>query len=166
MILIKLDIEQFPKQLYLKYHENKFAIRPNSDTEPKTIISGPIKAFVTYALTQDISLAQKSGLVIDGDLGQLEQLKHELADGEFDLIELITPYTGDIVANELEKIANSMKTNLPKVADNFGNMIADYVVHEKNLVVTQDELEDFADKVYALRDDIEKLEIRIAKCLN
>lgn len=162
MIFIKLDIDQFPKSLYLKYEYNKFSIAINSKTEPKTIVKGPVKAFITYAATQNISLAQSAGLIIDGDLGQLEELKHQFNNRDFDLIELITPYTGDILANEIEKLAFKLKTESRQVTNNLGNMVADYVIYEKNIVVTKNEIENFINQVNKLRDDAEKLEIRFA----
>lgn len=135
------------------------------ELEPVVTITGPIKAFITFMVSKDISFAQKTGLRIDGDLGVAEKLKKIMNEAQLDFAELIAPITGDIIAENTTILAKNIAENIKSSATNLGFMASDYLQHESKNIVSKVEIESFIDEVNKLRDKTELLDVRLNEIL-
>ena len=107
--------------------------------------------------------AFKDDVRISGDLSLLEAMKTAFRRLDIDLEELLSRFVGDIAAHEIGRgtrafLAWGQKTSEALTAD-----IGEYLVEELRVSPSSLELEDFASDVDRLRDDVERLEKRLAR---
>lgn len=109
------------------------------------------------------ALIQEGKLSVEGDLSiaqHASQLFHGL---DIDYEELVSRYTGDIVANQLFSAAASVKSRLDTLADNIKAGLRNGLTEEKQIGVPSLALTHFADEVSDLRTDTDRFAARLAR---
>jgi ubiquinone biosynthesis accessory factor UbiJ len=86
-------------------------------------------------------------------------LRHLRWDFEEDLSRLI----GDVAAHRVAGALRELAAWQADTARRLAETVADYAVEEKRVLIGRAEMERFADAVARLRDDLERLEKRIAR---
>lgn len=109
----------------------------------------PESAGSVASLTGDMELATAVGKVLQG-------LRW---DAEEDLSRIV----GDIPAHELSRAGSAVAREAGRQARALAGMLAEYWLEEQPLVAKRRHLQQFADGVDALRDDVERLEKRLQR---
>jgi ubiquinone biosynthesis protein UbiJ len=102
---------------------------------------------------------------IEGDTELAKTLAKVLQSIKWDYEEDLSKVLGDISANKTSAILKSSAHEAKKQAVNFAEMAAEYWQEENPLIAKKRHVEDFVQNVDALRDDVERLEKRLAKLL-
>ena len=71
-------------------------------------------------------------------------------------------YLGDVAAHEVARHARSARDWAREALESLSADLAEYLVEESRMVAEGRELARFADAVDALRDDLERLDARVA----
>ncbi len=107
-------------------------------------------------------------IAFDGD-SELAQLLSTIARNvEWDIEEDLSRLLGggrnaDIVSHRIVGGAKSLAALGDEAGQRFTENVAEYLVHERNAFITQDDLETLARANETLRDDVARLEARVAR---
>ncbi len=98
---------------------------------------------------------------IIGDLGLAQQIQGLLADLHLDWEELLSHYTGDIVAHQLGNAARRLSTWGRRTRHTLEQDLAEYLRYETGLLPSAQEVHAFLDEVDTLNADSERLQARL-----
>ena len=107
----------------------------------------------------------QSQVKIEGDTELAATLAKVLRGMKWDYEEDLSRVIGDIPANKISAFAKNTAHEAKQQAVNFAEMAAEYWQEESPLIAKKRHVEDFVQKVDVLRDDVERLEKRLAKLL-
>ena len=102
---------------------------------------------------------------IEGDTELAKTLAKVLQNIKWDYEEDLSKVVGDLSANKVGTFAKNTAHEAKQQAVNFAEMAAEYWQEESPLIAKKRHVEDFVKKVDVLRDDVERLEKRLAKLL-
>ena len=102
---------------------------------------------------------------IKGDTELAKTIAKVLQNMKWDYEEDLSRVIGDIPANKISAFAKNTAHEAKQQAVNFAEMAAEYWQEESPLIAKKRHVEDFVQKVDVLRDDVERLEKRLAKLL-
>ena len=100
---------------------------------------------------------------IEGDAELAKTLAKVLQGIKWDYEEDLSKVVGDISANKASAFAKNTAREAKQQAINFAEMATEYWQEENPLIAKKRHVEDFVQKVDVLRDDVERLEKRLAK---
>ena len=113
---------------------------------------------------QDQNQLLKDGIIeIQGDSHVASVFNKVMNEIEIDWQDVISKYTGDIVAHQITTGAKSVASVLRRLGDNFRLDVRDYLQDDLQIAVTESEVEHFVEQVDDLRARTDRLEARLNK---
>ena len=128
-------------------------------------ISGPLSAFAALLFERDTRDALPPGIRIRGDLALAQHLSRLIRCYRIDWEEWLSQGLGDAGAHEVARHARAAGRWSRSAADTLSRDVAEYLSEESGMVAGAAALGRFCDGVDELRDDVERLEARIAALL-
>jgi len=98
---------------------------------------------------------------IIGDLGLAQQIQGLLAELHLDWEELLSHYTGDILAHQLGNAARGLSVWGRQTRQTLEQDISEYLRYETGLLPSGQEVHAFLDEVDTLSADSERLQVRL-----
>ncbi len=102
---------------------------------------------------------------LSGDIAVLETLRDAFRRLDVDLEEQLSRLVGDIAAHEIGRAARAVLSWGENLRQTLLADTGEYLVEELRVSPPRHELEDFATEVDRIRDDVERIEKRIARLL-
>jgi len=113
---------------------------------------------------QDQNQLLKDGIIeIQGDSHVASVFNKVMNEIEIDWQDVISKYTGDIVAHQIATGAKSVASVLRRLGDNLRLDVRDYLQDDLQIAVTESEVEHFVEQVDDLRARTDRLEARLNK---
>jgi len=131
------------------------------------IISGP--PFTLLRLlgsVESVNGVLPPGISVSGDLQLVQKLTALAQRANIDWEEWLSKLFGDSVAHELGRGIRGLALWASTATETFACDIGEYLREERRLSPTRLEVEDFFNNVDQLRDDVERLELRIARLMS
>ena len=100
---------------------------------------------------------------IQGDSHVASVFNKVMNEIEIDWQDVISKYTGDIVAHQITTGAKSVASVLRRLGDNLRLDVRDYLQDDLQIAVTESEVEHFVEQVDDLRARTDRLEARLNK---
>lgn len=94
--------------IYIDFVENHFYLNTEKQYEPSLTLKGTPTAFLRL-LRQSENYSVNQAVQVEGDLHLAQVLQASLRDLNIDWVEIIAPYTGDVVAGGLEQVGLGIK---------------------------------------------------------
>ena len=138
------------------------ALRPEGEADVSFSGTPPALMRMANAMRRGASSIGED-VRITGDLSLLESLNLALQRLDVDFEELLSGYVGDVAAHELGRAARAFLAWSRRTGDTLMTNTGEYLVEELRVSPPAIELEDFAHEVDRLRDDVERLEKRVAR---
>lgn len=104
-----------------------------------------------------------SSVRLSGSVDFAETLAFVFRNLEWDVEADLAKLFGDIVAHRMVRLGRALGQALTQAVKRTGENIAEYVGEESGLLATNRDLQEFSSGVAALRDDLARLEKRVAK---
>lgn len=166
--VVCLELNAPPIILYLLPSVQGINFCRETGTEPDVTLSGDAIAFARLGAKElgrmDASRELHSGGVIfrgDAELGQV--LQKILSELDLDWEELLSHYIGDTpaykVGNALRGLGGWVRETRQLARENT----ADYLTEEKRVLITESDMQRFAEAVNCARADVDRLTRRIEK---
>ena len=161
---VRIVLAPLPRPLDLAVVGNRIEVKEPEDSEDEVdvTISGSGPALAAFLLGRDARNPLPPGVGIRGDLALATRLGRLARYYRFDWEELLSRYLGDAGAHETARFARAAGRWRRGAADLLARDVAEYLSEESALVASTAALGRFCDAVDALRDDVERLEARIA----
>lgn len=133
-------------------HENDCGVKSALATLPEVRDSNKI--------TQ---LIREQKLDICGDMHIAQNVSRLFQQLSIDWEEVLSEYTGDILAHQLVKGVKQLDKNARRHLSEVANTLGSALIDEKKLAAHRLQVLHFSDQVTDLRNDVERLEARIAR---
>jgi ubiquinone biosynthesis protein UbiJ len=132
--------------------------------EPDTILSGTPLAMAKMALGPDASKVLFAGEVtIRGDVETGQQFKRLLDELDIDWEELLSRYSGDLVAHKLGNMVRATTAWGQQALNILGQDAAEYLQQEGQDLPLPTAVQQFMQEVDDLRDGTARLEARVTR---
>ena len=125
-------------------------------------LAGSVPALAAFLLRGNAPDSLPPGISIKGDLALAARLARLARRYRFDWEENLSRYLGDAGAHETARLVRGAGRFGLSVADLLARDVAEYLSEESGLVASEAALARFCAAVDELRDDVERLEARIA----
>ena len=129
-------------------------------------ISGSLLSFVNLARKDSKDAVIDGSINFDGDVGVGQKYQKLIGLLKPDIEEELSHFVGDIVANNFSSFARATKRWAINSKNTFDENIAEYLQEETRIMPNKFEFNNFSKKISELRDDVERIEIRIKNSLN
>ena len=132
--------------------------------EPDCVLRGTPLDLARMRTSRESADQLFSGAVeIEGDSGLAHQFGDFLASLDVDWEEQLSRLTGDVIAHQAGNLARDFLAWGSGARRTFGRNLQEYLQEELRLLPSRHEIEPFLREVDHLRDDIERLSLRIDK---
>lgn len=161
--IIGFEFTELSRTLHFKVLENKIEYLPNimPDQTVHTVISGQLKDFIKIWANRADTLNTK--IHIHGDMALAEAFHRALKEIDFDWEEKLSYVLGDTLAFQLSEVTKSTLDWGKTFAKHRAEDLTEYLQYEKQCLPSKAEVNDFCQDVDILRNDVERLQIRIEK---
>lgn len=144
-------------------HDGRLRLLGQIEGEPDCSLSGSPFDLMRASDPKQGSAQLFAGRVrIEGDQQLAQQFSEALAAIDIDWEEQLSRLTGDALAHEVGRATRGIRTQADRFASSATDNLSEYLTEEARLLPHRYEVEDFVDDVDVLRDDLERLEARIA----
>jgi len=134
------------------------------DGDVDTRLRGTPMALLRMGLTDEADKQLLSGQVsIEGDIHTGQTFSHILHDIDIDWEEHLSHLTGDVIAHQVGSSIRRLLHWGQQASDTLLQDTAEFLEEESELVSKPYEIEDFTRAVDTLRDDVERLSLRIER---
>jgi ubiquinone biosynthesis protein UbiJ len=148
---------------YWRIHSDSVELSTAMPAEPDIVISGSLLA-LTRTLGDGGEEAIRDGsLELVGDAHKARAFQQLLAFARPDIEEELASWIGGPAAHALGRAAKSVETWARDARSTMGANVREYLQEESRDLPTRYEVERFAKKVNALRDDAERIAARIER---
>lgn len=159
-----IAIEITDLEITLYCHPGSWGIRL-SQQAPKDVdatISGRLFALFDLALEDDkISASIRERVSINGDASVAQQMQKILSEIDIDWEEVLSQYTGDVLAFQIHQKARQAKDWLHQSVNAFMQTNSEYMREEARMTPTQPEFERFQQQVTTIKHDVDRAEARL-----
>jgi ubiquinone biosynthesis protein UbiJ len=144
-------------------HDEHLEIVTDTDQEPDILISGSLLVLARMAGISGVGAVRDGSLELTGDPLLAADFQRLLAYAKPDLEEELSGVVGDVAAHRLGEIARGVGKWGRAARSTMGANIREYLQEESRDVPSRYEVDRFATRVNALRDDVDRLEARIKR---
>ena len=162
--VIAIELQGLDLTLYLLPGTNGINLMSQYPADPDTILSGTPLAMAKMALGPDASKILFAGEVtIRGDVESGQRFKRLLDELDIDWEELLSRYSGDIVAHKLGNLVRATTAWGQQTLTILGQDAAEYLQLEGQDLPLPGTVRQYLQAVDAVRDDTARLEARVAR---
>jgi ubiquinone biosynthesis protein UbiJ len=164
-----IEIHLTDLDFWLYCHPGSWGIRFSQDKpirEVDSTISGRLMALVNLSLQEDkVSASIQQRVSIQGDARVAQQMQKMFTEIDIDWEEVLSKYTGDVMAHQIHKQAIGAGEWLRNSAQSLLQTTSEYIREEQRLSPTQVEFERFQKQTTTLKQDVERSEARLRHLL-
>ncbi len=156
--VIGFDIATFDKRIFfLPRADGTLEVVAECDGEPDTLIKARAADFFRLAVGDD----SEARAEISGDINLGDAFRRIFRHIDFDWEELLAPWLGDALANEIGRGARDVLGWLKYCGGALSDNAGEYLRDETRQAVDRDEVNDFIQKVDSLRDAVDRCEEKL-----
>jgi ubiquinone biosynthesis protein UbiJ len=163
--IISINIKNTSHHFDVIIKSKEFQLHPIPN-EYHVKISGSLLSFVNLARKDSKDAIIDGSINFDGDVGVGQKYQKLIGLLKPDIEEELSHFVGDIMANNFSSFARATKRWAINSKNTFDENIAEYLQEEIRIIPNKLEFNNFSKKISELRDDVERIEIRIKNSLN
>ncbi len=131
--------------------------------EPDTVLCGTPLALTRMGLGEATGMLFAGQVTIRGDVETGQRFKAILDDLDPDWLDPLARLVGDIPAHRLGRLLQDAGDWARQALDTLARNGAEYLQQEARVLATRDDVAEFVTAVDTLRDDLARLEARVAR---
>ncbi len=162
---IAVSITGTPLTLYFLPVAGAVQVLSHYEGDIDTHLRGSPLGFARLAVDRREDALFQGSVSIDGDTDIGQQFQELLAGADWDWEEQLSRITGDVVANQVGNLGRQAKQLFDESRATLAQDLGEYLQEEARLLPTRIETEYFLSDVDHLRDDVSRLEARVARLL-
>jgi len=164
--VICLDFTGINKQLFLLPENGRIRVLTQYDGDVDVTISGPPAGIIKMLIKPDVaSLLLKGEVEITGDTRLGNAFKALFREMDINWQQPLAEIIGDSATQGIEIGLSRFTQWWRKSSTAFGLSMSEYLQEESRDVVSGAELDDFIQQVDALRNDVERFELKLQMAL-
>jgi len=162
--VIKIEISGPDVSLFVKFEQQGITIETEHDAKPNVIIRARPATYIGLLLNRDEKTTTFTpDMEISGDANLAQQFQQILRNMEIDWEEYLSHWVGDTAAHKLGRIFKQSSELFKEAHQTIRMDISEYLRYEKNILPDKDEVEEYIAAVDVLRNDAERLQLRVAR---
>lgn len=161
--ILEIHIRKTPFHYGFLFTKNNIELIAADKITADASISGDLPTFLK--LFKSSSLSNISKLTITGDQAFSENAYHVLHDLDIDWEEVLSHYTGDVIAHRVGQCVQGFQKWFHRGADSFKVSLTEYLQEELRYFPSPAEVADFMDEVDELKHSLERLTVRLSPYL-
>lgn len=159
-----LEVTDTRLSLCLVVTATGFRLQSGDGTEPDVCIRGTASGLLGYLLAGRPGSSRPAGAIeVIGDVNLAQEFQSIMKRFEPDWEEAMSRWTGDAVARKFGNLVRESTHVLKKGLRTLELDVSEYLRFETGTVPDQSEINEFFSKVEELRNDVERLKVRIAR---
>lgn len=160
---LEIELSNTPLRIFLEARDGRIELAERRDSPADARLAGTPLSMLALAGPEAEGRLRSGKVRIEGDaeIAQAfrELLEHTRPDFEEELAQIV----GDVAARRVANLARGMLDFGRRATDSFATSAAEYLQEEGRDVPVRLEVEEFLRDVDRLRDDVARLEARIAR---
>ncbi|WP_455199915.1 ubiquinone biosynthesis accessory factor UbiJ [Kaarinaea lacus] len=160
--VIKITIREIDLPLIMRVRENHIDVLSSYDSDVHSEMRASALSLMKLGMAGDASTsALGEDIEMSGDLETGRQFRDLLSKVDIDWEEILSQYTGDIIAH---KIGNSIRTLTNwgrKTVDSLAKDVSEYLQEESRQIPSQHEIIDYLAKIDDIRLAADRAEARV-----
>jgi len=154
------------RSVYVSFEDARVSLSGLAATEAQVSIRGTPLALLAMAREENRQQALATREVeIIGDLGLAQQIQALLTELHLDWEELLSHYTGDVLAHQLGRAVQGLSSWGRQTRQTLEQDVSEYLRYEAGLLPAHAEVHAFLDGVDTLSADSERLQARLRHLL-
>lgn len=161
---VRLDLEGLPGSLEFAVDEGgTLRVTAGGEEEPDCVIRALPMGLLRAGVTGRADALSAGGADVRGDPVVAQDFQRLLNLARPDWEEELSRVVGDVAAHQLGSVVRGLAGWSIKAADTLAQDAGEFLSEESRQVPTRYELEEFLDSVDTMRDDVDRLEARMAR---
>lgn len=160
---IAVQVENTALAAAITVTDGELIMQSEAPADADVVISGSLLALLRMTAPAGEELIRKGDLSIHGDALVAQRFRQLLRYGCPDFEEELSGIVGDAAAHRIGDAVRDFVSWSQSARDTLQQNIGEYLVEESRAVPRRDELDTFRLDVGGLRDDVDRLEARIAE---
>jgi ubiquinone biosynthesis protein UbiJ len=148
---------------YFTIHDESITLSGASENDPDICITGSLLTLARMAGSGDAGAIRDGSLELIGDAETAQAFQELLAAAKPDLEESVSTIVGDTAAHGLGTLSRGLRRWARDARSTMGANIREYLQEESRDVPSRYEVERFSSDVGELRDDVERLAVRVRR---
>lgn len=162
--VLRLEVQHLPGPLVLVFSEQQLDVLGQWEGEADCRVTTQLATLPKLRDRQQLTALIRSGeLEVHGDIQVVQNLVSLLDLAEFDLAEVLSPWTGDIVAEGISRVVLAGGRFLQRGAERQQRYLAEALTEEWRMAPGPLEVAWFAGEVDALESAVQALVTRLEK---
>jgi ubiquinone biosynthesis protein UbiJ len=165
--VIKITIREIDLPLIMRVSESRIDVLPSYESDIQSEMRASVFSLMKLGMAGDASASAMGGdIEMSGDLEVGRQFRDLLSKVDIDWEEILSQYTGDIVAH---KIGNSVRILTgwgKKTSDSLRKDVSEYLQEESRQIPSQYEVKEYLTKVDDMRLATDRAEARVKQLKN
>lgn len=161
---VRVDLSGTGVQLnFVPGHDGHLQLLGSIEREPDaTLVGSPFDLLRASDKSQGTAQLFGGQVRIEGDIRIGQHFSQALADLDIDWEEQLAQLAGDIPAHEAGRAVRMLLNEARRIRTSTGDSLSEYLTEEARLLPHRFEVEDLLADIDTLRDDVDRLEARIA----
>jgi ubiquinone biosynthesis accessory factor UbiJ len=160
--VLALHMTGLPLSLFFRSDGERMSIETAHADAPAASLSGTPLALMRLAGPAPEAAIRGGSIHIEGDAEVAQAFSELLKQAQPDLEEELSRVIGDVAAHQVGNAARAAFGFTRRAIDTFTQNVAEYLQEEGRDLPTRTEADEFIAEVDKLRDDVERVEARIA----
>lgn len=162
--VVVIEFQHFPVKIYWAFNVEGVRLFDKYQESTDVSLRGSPFDFMRLTTSKNTSAAIfGSDITVIGDMEVAEKFKALFANLDIDWEEQLSHVTGDVMAHQIGNFIRSISNWAKQSATILRQDITEYIQEEARWLPPREELQDFLTQVDTLRNDTERLELRLDK---
>jgi ubiquinone biosynthesis protein UbiJ len=161
--VIAVRVKNTALATYFVIDDGVLGLTTEFDGEPDVLISGSLFTLARMAGDAGLGALRKGELEMAGDAHTAERFQRLLALAKPDVEEELSGLVGDAAAHRIGEVARGVSAWAQDARSTMGDNIREYLQEESRDAPSRYDVERFAAQVDTLRDDVDRLAVRVAR---
>ena len=149
--------------MYVEVDADGLTLRGDAASEPDILITGSLTALARLAASGGEEAIRDGSVDLVGDAGKAARFQKLLGHATPDVEEQLSRVVGDTAAHQIGRTARAFRRWASDAHQTMRGNVREYLQEESRDVPSRYEVERFTRDVGALRDDVDRLEARLAR---
>lgn len=161
--VVSLAVTGTPLEFFAIAKDGRLSLAPRSDRAADAALSGTPISLLALAGPRAEGALRGGGVRIEGDAEVAQKFRDLLGHAQPDFEEELARVIGDVAARTVANVARGFLDFGRKAGRSLAGNVSEYLQEEGRDLPTRTEVEEFLADVDRLRDDAERLEVRLAR---
>lgn len=161
--VIAVRVRNTALAMYVRVDASELSLLGSYGAEPDAAITGSLLSLARLTGESGEAAVRDGALELAGDAAVARDFQRLLRYGKPDVEEELSGLVGDVAAHEIGQLVRHLGRWGQEARDTMRQNLSEYLQEESRALPTRYEVEEFRERVEALRDDAARLDARLER---